>query len=232
MSKADEQRSAAHCKARCDGRAAAQVIVNAFEWSKLLPPGREAPPALAGFQLPQAAISELQPSPHAQEQRQPRALARDILQECRSIVHSMLGSQVRSAALRVQCMCAPLTITFCCKVQLSATLHLQACVQAALTACLQCSMQSGNLTWSSCCRCRISSLSWRPVWTPWGLLSCAMPSVTASRCSCPPPSHSTTPPLLRSRHSCSSRSQLIRQLMWSLVKWCRRSRHLALIRTT
>lgn len=75
-----------------------QVIVNSFDWGKLLQPGRQVPHALAGFR-PVSALQPARPTPqqHAAavlEMHSPASAARDVLQECRGIVQSLLGAQV------------------------------------------------------------------------------------------------------------------------------------------
>ena len=76
-----------------------QVIVNSFDWGKLLQPGRQVPHALAGFRTAPAAQQPAQPTPQQQaaavlEMHSPASAARDVLQECRGIVQSLLGAQV------------------------------------------------------------------------------------------------------------------------------------------
>ena len=81
------------------------MIVNPFDWGKLLQ-GRQVPQALASFRpapapAQAAAFAPRQQAAAVMEMSTPMSAVRDVLQECRALVHSMLGTQV--GALNIQC---------------------------------------------------------------------------------------------------------------------------------
>ena len=88
----------AHAYRVVSAHGCAQVIVNPFDWGRLLQ-GRQVPKTLASFRpapapAQAAAFAPRQQAASMMELSTPAFAARDVLQECRAIVHSMLGTQV------------------------------------------------------------------------------------------------------------------------------------------